>query len=181
MNYFVHDPILEEDVALEVEGETPCIEVIPDRLVTGKETILFGGGKSRFEGDVERDVLKIVYVNRYRNGRPRVGLIHGMGLKKGALATSIAHDSHNIIAVGTNDTDLTAAINEVIDARGGLALCGGGERYSLPLPIGDSQVVMKHEVPLLTVSAIISLVAFSILIALGIVMLRRNGKKGDNR
>ena len=53
--------------------------------------------------------------------------------------------------------------------------------YSLPLPIGDSQVVMKYEVPLLTVSAIISLVAFSILIALGIVMLRRNGKKGDNR
>ena len=136
LNYFVHDPIREEDVALEVEGEVPCIEVIPDSLVTGKGAILFGGGKSRFEGDVGRDVLKIVYVNRYRNGRPRVGLIHGMGLKKGALATSIAHDSHNIIAVGTNDTDLTAAINEVIDARGGLALCGGGERYSLPLPIG---------------------------------------------
>ena len=53
--------------------------------------------------------------------------------------------------------------------------------YSVPLPIGDSQVVMKYEVPLLTVSAIISLVAFSILIALGIVMLRRNGKKRDNR
>ena len=136
VNCFVHDPIREEDVALVVNGDMPCIEVVPDSLVTGKRVISFGDGENRFEGDVERDVLKVVYVNRYRNGQPRVGLISGVGLKRGAFATSIAHDSHNIIAVGTNDADLTAAINGVIEARGGLVLSGGGERYSLPLPIG---------------------------------------------
>ena len=136
VNCFVHDPIREEDVALVVKGDMPCIAVMPDSLVTRKRVISFGDGAIHFEGDVEQDVLKVVYVNRYRNGYPRVGLISGMGLKRGAFATSIAHDSHNIIAVGTNDADLTAAINGVIEARGGLVLSGEGERYSLPLPIG---------------------------------------------
>ena len=63
--------------------------------------------------------FKIIYLNRYENKPPQIAFIHGIGLKKGAFASSISHDSHNIIAVGCNDQDLLIALNSIISAKGG--------------------------------------------------------------
>lgn len=85
--------------------------------------------------DIENDLLKLVVVNRYNNSKPAIGFIHGIGLKYGAMAQSIAHDSHNIIAVGANDEDLLKAINKVISLKGGIAISENGNIHQLPLEI----------------------------------------------
>jgi adenine deaminase len=86
--------------------------------------------------DPARDLLKIAVVNRYEPAAPiAVGFIRGFGLKAGALASSVAHDSHNIVAVGVDDASLAAAVNLVIRHRGGISAVGRGRRAVLPLPI----------------------------------------------
>jgi adenine deaminase len=82
-----------------------------------------------------KDILKIAVVNRYKNSRPAVAFIKGFGLKKGAIASSVAHDSHNIVAVGVSDKDICEAVNLVIKNKGGLAVVGGGIKQFLALPI----------------------------------------------
>src|SRR5688500_14466483 len=89
-----------------------------------------------FESDTERDILKIVVVNRYDKAPPAIALINGFGMKQGAIASSVAHDSHNIVAVGTNDADLASCINEVIYHKGGVAATAGKEHHILALPVG---------------------------------------------
>jgi adenine deaminase len=81
------------------------------------------------------DILKIIVINRYSSSTASVALIHGFGLKKGAIASSVAHDSHNIVAVGTNDEDLLLCINEIIEHKGGIAAVAGQECKCLPLPV----------------------------------------------
>lgn len=88
------------------------------------------------ESDLEQDVLKIVYINRYTNGKPQVAFCKGFNLNKGAFASSIAHDSHNIIAIGCSDLELSKAINTIIVHKGGLAVCDSDQVEVLPLPIG---------------------------------------------
>ena len=87
--------------------------------------------------DPERDLLKLVCVERHRaTGNVGVGYVHGFGLQRGALASSIAHDAHNIVAVGTNDDDILAAIASVVATQGGLAAVADGQTLaSLALPI----------------------------------------------
>lgn len=86
--------------------------------------------------DVKRDLLKIVVVNRYVPRAPvAVGFVKGFGLKAGAIASSVAHDSHNIVAVGCDDASLAAAVNRVIRHRGGLSVVGRGRSVVLPLPV----------------------------------------------
>jgi adenine deaminase len=83
--------------------------------------------------DLGRDILKIVVVNRYRPGPCGVGLVHGFGFSGGAIATSVSHDTHNIIAVGTSDPEILWAIDEVIKARGAMVAVRGNTRTILPL------------------------------------------------
>jgi adenine deaminase len=87
--------------------------------------------------DLSADLLKIAVVNRYRpDMAPSVGFVRGFGLRRGALASSVAHDSHNIVAVGTDDEALAAAVNAVIGCRGGISAAGpDGAIERLPLPI----------------------------------------------
>ena len=85
--------------------------------------------------DITKDLLKIAVVDRYHNAPPAVGWITNFGLKRGALAGSVAHDSHNIVAVGTNDGDLCAAVNAVIAQKGGISLADGAHHRVLPLPV----------------------------------------------
>ena len=110
----------------------PVIEVVPGQLITRKRM-----EKISSVPDLERDILKLVVVERHRaTGNIGVGLVGGFGLKRGALASSIAHDSHNIIAVGANDEDIFAAIKEIERLRGGLVAAGGGKVLaSLALPV----------------------------------------------
>jgi adenine deaminase len=84
-----------------------------------------------------RDLLKIVVVERhYKTGNIGLGLVKGFGLRRGALASSVAHDSHNIVAVGKSDADIAAALGEVVGMQGGLAVVAGEKVLAaLPLPI----------------------------------------------
>jgi len=75
--------------------------------------------------DIDRDILKIVVYNRYRKSLPAVSFIKGFGLKKGAIAGTIAHDSHNIIAIGVDDKDIANAINRLIELKGGILFSEG--------------------------------------------------------
>ncbi len=114
-----------------VSGETVnVIEALNGQLVT-KHLVVPAS-----EIGVRRDVLKIAVVNRYAPRAPvAVGYIRGFGLKAGALASSVAHDSHNIVAVGVDDGSLAAAVNLVIAERGGLSVVGPRMKAVLPLPI----------------------------------------------
>lgn len=84
---------------------------------------------------VETDILKMVVVNRYQPAEPAIGFVTGFELASGAFASSVAHDSHNVVAVGVNDRDLANAINAVIDSQGGLAVADGESVESMPLPV----------------------------------------------
>jgi adenine deaminase len=119
------------------EQSYPVIQIVPGQIITRKmwETIKVADGV--LMPDVERDILKLVVVERHNaTGNIGLGLVRGFGLKKGALASSVAHDSHNVIVVGTHDADILKAIEEVGRLQGGLVVCVNGEILaSLPLPI----------------------------------------------
>lgn len=86
--------------------------------------------------DVENDVLKLVVYNRYRPSTPSIGFIKNIGLKQGALASTVSHDSHNIVAVGVSDNEITIAINKIIDSKGGILASRGDETWMLQLGVG---------------------------------------------
>ncbi|MBL0043700.1 MAG: adenine deaminase [Flavobacteriales bacterium] len=111
------------------------IEALDGQLITPKKWIPATVFKGECVADPTKDLLKIAVVNRYYDAPPAVGWITNFGLKKGAIAGSVAHDSHNIVAVGTNDHDLCKAINLVIRERGGITLANGVLERVLPLPI----------------------------------------------
>jgi len=78
--------------------------------------------------DVEWDILKMAVIERHKNTRHiGIGYLQGYGLKSGAIATSVSHDSHNIIVVGTNEEDMAAAVNRVVENRGGIVVMDGGQ------------------------------------------------------
>ena len=85
--------------------------------------------------DTTRDILKIVVLNRYAPSKPAIGFINHFGLKRGAIATSVAHDSHNIVAVGCTDEDIARAINMLVLTKGGMVACSETEFALLPLPV----------------------------------------------
>jgi adenine deaminase len=111
------------------------IEALDGQLITPKKWMPPTVVGDACIADTEKDLLKIAVVNRYHEAPPAVGWITNIGLKRGAIAGSVAHDSHNIVAVGTNDEDLCAAINLVIRERGGISLADGEHHRVLPLPI----------------------------------------------
>jgi adenine deaminase len=114
-----------------------AVELIPGQIVTRaidvQPSIVDGWAVS----DTSRDLLKLVCVERHHaTGRVGVGYVRGFGLQRGALASSIAHDAHNLVAVGADDADLLTAIETVAASGGGLAAVADGEILAqLPLPI----------------------------------------------
>jgi adenine deaminase len=127
------------------------IEAIGGQLITHhlRAPALVAGGL--LVADPARDILKIAVVNRYTRRAPvALGFIRGFGLTAGAIASSVAHDSHNIVAVGADDESLAAAVNLVIARRGGLSIVGRGQRAVLPLPIAglmsdlDGRIVARR-------------------------------------
>jgi len=114
-------------------GEMPVIEVIPGQIVTRRRMEKVGAAVP----DTGRDLLKLVVVERHRGtGNIGIGVVSGFGLRRGALASSVAHDSHNIIAVGASDQDIMTVIKEIERLQGGLAVAAEGKVLSsLGLPI----------------------------------------------
>ncbi|MDD2251537.1 MAG: adenine deaminase [Dehalococcoidales bacterium] len=149
-----------EDLALKLTGdEVPVINIVPGQIVTKKTMEKPKIENDSVVADTSRDILKIAVVERHKaSGNIGIGLIKGFGLKKGAVASSVAHDSHNIIAIGTNDQDLAAAIKEVELMQGGLVMVLNGEaigRMELPiagllsLDTGEAAAGQLHDLEIL--------------------------------
>lgn len=135
INRFNASEISERDICIKRNGsEMRVIEAFEGELIT-KEVFLTPGKGDIVKPDIQNDILKIVVKDRYKDMPPSTALIRGFGLKKGAFAGSVAHDSHNIICIGTNDKDIAAAINLIIRLKGGLAVAAGTELYSILLPV----------------------------------------------
>ncbi len=113
------------------------IEVIDDQIVTKKSSFRLTGEDGILKTDIANDILKIALVNRYMDEKPSLSFVKGFGLKDGAIASSVAHDSHNIIIVGTNDDDICLAANMIIENKGGICYVnktkGISEILSLPV------------------------------------------------
>ncbi|MHC1708700.1 MAG: adenine deaminase [Bacteroidales bacterium] len=91
--------------------------------------------EGRIVSDTERDMLKMIVMNRYRPEPPAIDFVNNFGFKSGAIASTVAHDSHNIIAVGTSDEEICNAVNLLISSSGGISLCDGDLRLLLPLAV----------------------------------------------
>ncbi|NQT63792.1 MAG: adenine deaminase [Candidatus Marinimicrobia bacterium] len=117
-------------------SEVPVIEVIDGQLVT--KNYLWGpdlDSDGFIKTNLNQDILKIAALNRYSLSKPAVALIRNFGLKEGAIASSVAHDSHNIVAVGTSDESLARAINLIIKNKGGISAVTRRDDHVLPLPV----------------------------------------------
>ncbi|MBL7730187.1 MAG: adenine deaminase [Chitinophagaceae bacterium] len=115
------------------------IEALDGQLITNKLMLdvapLLADNNSSLVGNTEKDVLKIVVVNRYRQAKPAVAFIKNTGLEEGAIASSVAHDSHNIVAVGVDDDSISRAVNLVIEKEGGVSAVSSKREMILPLPV----------------------------------------------
>lgn len=126
-----------EDMLLPAEGEKVAVRVIeafPDRIESGGLVTELPVKDGNVGAMPEQDVLHLALVNRYVDERPVLGFIKGFGLKRGGMATSVAHDSHHILAVGASPEDMAKAINTV-SRSGGFAVCDDGQMSSLPLEV----------------------------------------------
>ena len=135
-NIFERPYLYAQDLFVPDKGKKiKVIECINGQLLTKcftTEPKVVDGG---IVSDVDRDILKIVVVNRYQPYTPSVAFIKGFGLKRGALASSVAHDSHNIVAVGVTDSDILHAVNLLIEHTGGVTAYCGTEMLAVPLPV----------------------------------------------
>ncbi|MDC3388104.1 adenine deaminase [Flavobacteriaceae bacterium] len=136
VNNFNCLPINQNQIQVNTISETiKVIEVEGGQLVTKKGVVKLTSKNGFLESDINQDVLKIVVVNRYFDAPPAVAFVKNFGLQQGALASCVAHDSHNIIAVGVDDADIVAAINLIIQNKGGVSLVNNNEQLILPLPV----------------------------------------------
>lgn len=140
IRHSVHLPTLTvEDLAIPLSqgAEANIMEIIPDQIVTNKVVEKVETIDGAFVQNMERDQLKLAVIERHHQLHTiGLGIVKGFGLKKGAVATSIAHDSHNAIVLGTNDEDMIAAVQALQDMQGGLVVVHDGQiMASLALPI----------------------------------------------
>jgi adenine deaminase len=119
-----------EQIRITGTGSARVIGLVPHQIITDALRYEITAGQIP---DIERDILKIVVCNRYCEGCVGVGLVHGFGLKHGAIASSVSHDAHNIISVGTSDAEILSAIAAVIRSQGAMVSVMGNEEVLLPL------------------------------------------------
>jgi len=147
VNKFNCEKISEKDIAVNYNGGKIQIIVAQDGdLLTGRsiEEPLIENGY--VVSDSSRDILKIVVINRYNLGKPSIGFIKQFNLKKGAIAGSIAHDSHNIIAIGNSDRDIVVAVNRLIENKGGIVAFNGKVIEDLQLDVAGLMSTDEAEV-----------------------------------
>ena len=135
-----------EDFRLEANGTKINVVVAKDgQIVTDRAIETPCVSNDYVVSNVDKDILKIVVVNRYQDAKPVVGFIKNFGLKKGAIGSSVAHDSHNIIALGVSDEDICQAVNLIIKEQGGICAIGAGNPVILPLPIAGIMSNQKYD------------------------------------
>jgi adenine deaminase len=137
LNTFNCSPIAVADLQLLVNGDYPhpLIEALDGQLITNKVFEQPAKENGCYVADPSRDILKMVVVNRYHDHPPAIAFITNTGIKQGAIASSVAHDSHNIVAVGTDDDSIMKAVNLVIRHKGGVSIAKDNLEMILPLPI----------------------------------------------
>ena len=118
-------------------NETPVIGVRPGKIITYRESAALERGPNGLIPDLDADVIKVAVIERHgKNGNIGRSFVKGFGLKKGAIASSVGHDSHNITVIGTNDADMAVAVNRVIEMKGGFAVAEDGRiTADLALPV----------------------------------------------
>lgn len=135
-NLFCAKPLQTADVQVSPRGRTLKVMVAEEgSLYTACRSMAPRVEEGNVVSDTHNDVLKLVVYNRYREAAPAVAFLHGFGLKRGALGSTIAHDSHNIIALGCSDEEIVQTINRLVALKGGIAVHDGTEINALPLPI----------------------------------------------
>lgn len=137
LNSFNLAPLCEKDFHITASGNRKCrvINLVKDQLITEKALLDVDFGKNNGI-DTEKDILKLAVIERHKNtGHIGLGFIHGIGLKEGAIAASVSHDSHNLIVIGTSEREMAFAANRVRELGGGMAAVKNGEVLSeMPLP-----------------------------------------------
>lgn len=135
-NNFHAVPITADDIRVPDQGKRiKVIASMDGNLITNTIIASPKVVDGNMVSDTTRDILKMVVLNRYEKAKPAVGFINNFGLKRGALATTVAHDSHNIVAVGCSDEDIVRAINLLTVTKGGMVACSETEFALLPLPV----------------------------------------------
>jgi adenine deaminase len=136
INRFETKIITPADISVPANGSTMNVIGAMDGQIVTKHLFMEANIiEGKVESDPEHDVLKMVVHNRYSPAKPAVGFVHGFGLKHGAIASTVAHDSHNIIALGTNDEAICNAVQQLIDNRGGITSVNSDKILTLPLPV----------------------------------------------
>ncbi len=135
-NHFVAGKLKTGDIAIAGSGKPiRVIEALEGQLITRTLVIEPKMETGNIVSDPERDILKLVVYNRYETAKPAVAFIKNFGLQKGAIASTVAHDSHNVIAVGADDASLARAINLLVECKGGVSVTDGENDHVLPLPV----------------------------------------------
>ena len=135
-NKFAIANISHEELEIKADGKNlRVIEAVDGELITHETTEPATIENGFVISDAEKDVLKLVVVNRYTQVKPAIAFIKNFGLQSGAIASSVGHDSHNITAVGVDDADIARAVNLIIEQKGGVSATGFGEDHLLPLPV----------------------------------------------
>ena len=137
INHFSTSLKYPTDFRISALGEkVRIIEALDGQLITPELEGEINVKDGLAESNPEQDILKITVVNRYQDAPPAIAFIKNFGLKAGAIASSVGHDSHNIIAVGVDDTSICRAVNLLIEAKGGVSAVWGDQEEVLPLPVG---------------------------------------------
>ncbi len=135
VNRFEANPIRAEHLQLPVTGSTQHVIVAHDgQLITEHQSIQ-SPQTMYFEANTTDDLLKLAVINRYHKAEPALAILKGLGLKRGALASTVAHDSHNLIVSGCDDESMLLCINALMENKGGLAASDGQQTLVLPLPV----------------------------------------------
>lgn len=139
INKFNTNQIKVEQLRVAPAGDNLKVIMVDDgQLFTRSELKIPKIINGNVVSDVENDILKLVVYNRYEPSEPAIAFIKNVGLKRGALASTVSHDSHNIVAVGTSDEEIVSAINQIVDTKGGILACYGDRTCLLPLPVSGT-------------------------------------------
>lgn len=137
INNFHTKPVKADDLKMKAAGKKiRVIEALDRQLITNEAEANVKARNGFLISDTGHDILKLVVVNRYQHTKPAIGFVKNFGFKEGAIASSVAHDSHNIIAVGVKNEEIADAVNAIIEHKGGVSLVKGDYSEVLPLPVG---------------------------------------------
>ncbi|HRN80215.1 MAG TPA: adenine deaminase [Ferruginibacter sp.] len=144
INRFECNPLTTEQLRINADNQPalPVIGALNGQLITEKLSVTPRIENGCYVADTKNDILKIAVINRYHPAPPAVAFIKNFDLKHGAMASSVAHDSHNLVVVGTSDEDMCRAVNLLIENRGGLSAVDATSEHVLPLPVAG---LMSHQ------------------------------------